>query len=157
MVAWTMALMVFSTLSPAEAPGSDEAKRVLGSWVVSRVLVMAPVTALTSVDAKAIVGSTVTYSPSNVRYGKTFHAVRKYTRRVLTADEFLIENRLALGKIGVTGPKVIELTAEGVNESMADQFGTFLYIVKDDVVVVAFNGVYFELRRAEHGQPNSSR
>jgi hypothetical protein len=109
---------------------------------------MAPVTSLTKGESKELVGRTVTYSPSNFRTGKTSFGVKGYTRRTLTEDEFLTQNKLPLAKIGVARQRVVAIEVHGRDEDVADQFGAWVYSVNNNVNIVAFGGVFFELKRA---------
>ena len=143
-------VVLFSALSAtslAKADGPSDVKRLVGTWVVSRVLAMGPVTALTSAESKAMIGRKITYNASSFECGNISFAIKGYTRKALTDEEFLNQNRLPLAKIGTASSHVIELSAEGTDRNIADEFGAWVYCVRSDRIVVAFKGVYFELNR----------
>jgi hypothetical protein len=146
-IAFVLFVTQYGPTALAQGSGSVDAKELMGSWVAIRIIAMAPVTALTSRESKALVGRKVNYSPSSFRSGGVSSPVKGYTRRTLTEDDFLTQNKLPLAKLGVAVPRVVEIAVDGADGSVADQFGAWVYPVSKDVNVVAFKGVYFELKR----------
>jgi hypothetical protein len=114
----------------------------MGSWIVRRVLAMAPVTALTVQESKELVGRAVTYSATSFHTGNVHFRVKSYTSRTMSKDEFFTQNKLSLSKLGVSSSRVTELAVIGADQGVADQFGAWVYPVTSGLCIVSFQGVF---------------
>ena len=137
--------VVSGCLGATQARAADN--DVYGSWTVSRILPAGNVAALTEAQAKALIGRIVKYDSADMNNGIDHFRVKEYHRRTMTDEEFLTENKVAPRKLNLTGRRIIEISVEGKDRDIADQFGTGIYPLDKNRLVVVYGGVAFELRR----------
>src|SRR5271157_2453622 len=82
-------------VAAAPAPRGSPYELLRGSWTVMRILANGPVTGLTDSEARAIIGRRVQYAPTEAVSGALHLAVREYTTRRMTQDEFFTENKIS--------------------------------------------------------------
>jgi hypothetical protein len=136
---------------PVEAEHHAEPS-LIGSWTVTRVAAMAPVTALTQAESQEFVGAVLRYGVTEFSNGLHTFTIKAYASRKMSNEEFFTEAHLPARKLRITGPNVVEISAEGSQRDLGDEFGSDVFIVDRGMVMVAYRGVYFQARR-RHQSP----
>jgi hypothetical protein len=143
-----LCLAVFPGAAFGQAKGDSPSQLLLGSWVVARVLSGGPVAALTSGEASRLIGRKITYRESEfIVDGATF-PISEYQRRIVTQEEFLIENKFPATKINIGSAHIVEVSAQSTHEYLAEKFGASIWFVGKDTLVAPYMGVPFELKRS---------
>lgn len=86
--------------------------RLYGTWVIARVLPAAYITALSMDEAKALIGRRLTFTPRELDNGQERFVVKQYQTRVITSEQFLIENKVKLARLGVADDRIAEVSIE---------------------------------------------
>jgi hypothetical protein len=123
--------------------------RLYGTWVITRVLPAADITALSMDEAKALIGRRLTFAPRELDNGQARFVAKQYQTRVITSEQFLIENKVNLARLGVADDRITEVLIEGRDEWINDRLGAgMIYVTPNHHVIVAYRGFYFALSKA---------
>lgn len=131
-----------------------------GCWVVKNEIPVATTsTAVSSKEAKAIIGTRVIYTPTSASSGRTVVSPASYSVKVLSATGFTDEyygsaNYVELKQIGIHNQHVTEVELalpDGLSDF--DFPGNDVYLRKDDIVIEVENAFFV----AEKAKPGDSQ
>ena len=156
--ALTLPLVVLGFV--AVANGSDGAlpSDIYGRWVVKRLITTSNVTAMTSAEAKAMMGSVAIYSASRVRFRVRASSRRfglenfvvehpKYRLTRDSADRFFRDNYLSPRDIGILTEYVEDIDIQNADGTDVNEPATLLYVRDKNHLVTIWDGGYFEMVR----------
>lgn len=143
-------LLLFSSVgllprnfTATQSPGRE----LFGGWRITRVLGMAPVTALSTGEANGLVGLSLHYGPTEMTAAHHRYSVKSYQQRELSEDDFLAENKVPLRRLGISRNRLREISVEGAQYTIADRLGSVVYVVDRQTIVLAYRGVFLQARK----------
>lgn len=148
-----LSFALFSTTLPAESlPG-----RLQGTWRITRVLPTTNIMCWDSKQAQPLIGSTLTYRESALRWRGGEVPLADVTTRKITADEFSRENRGAessasFRQLGIQAASVLEVDLQhedmDITGATTEVPGDSVLLAGANRIVVSACGVFFEATRA---------
>lgn len=114
----------------------DVTPAIYGHWKVTRVVDSSPVTAMSTAQAKALVGGELTISPHSIRFNGKSCGSPSYEVTRQNAAEFLQDSKLDLKKLDLPDP-VTRVDAECM----------YLFIRDANRIVFDREGFFYEAER----------
>ena len=153
---WCVGVMLFGLIFavPAQERLPPE---VVGPWRITRVLAGRPSACWTEKQVEPLVGSTLEYGQTAMRWRGGAVRLSGMTTRTVTPEEFARENaaggvELTLPELGIRGRGVLEVDMQhddaDVTGSTTEVPGDAVLMAGPGRIVVSACGVYLEARRA---------
>ncbi|MFC6646158.1 hypothetical protein ACFQBQ_11305 [Granulicella cerasi] len=131
--------------------------RLQGTWRITRVLPTSNRSCWNRNQAMPLVGSTLTYTPSAMRWQGGEVTLTDIATRTVTANDFSEENPGEAGKsasftqLGIHAPQVVEVDMQhedmDITGATTEVPGDSVLIAGPGRIVVSACGVYFEATR----------
>ncbi len=151
-------LLVGSFAGGLKTAGAEQLPASLrGTWRITRILPTTNTGCWTRDDARSLVGSTLTYSQSWMRWRGGVVPLQDIDTRRVTAEEFRKENDgtpepASFAQIGVRVPALTEVDMQhedaAVLPASTEIPGDSVLMVAPNRIVVSACGVYYEATRA---------
>ena len=134
--------ILFSTVQASEL---QKDRSVVGIWNIVSILDYAPISVGES-QAKPLVGQELVISPERIKFGNQECAESDFWAEMVQPDLDLRENaRINNNKLRLPNPvTIVELSC------------AYAYIKNPDRIVLAWNGIFFDVVRKKNRKPNSN-
>ncbi len=131
-----------------------------GKWVVSRVLKTTTISCWGDKEGKKLIGTTIEYGLSSLRWQKTFIQDASVKVETVSADEFERENsggsanasRVTFHQLGIGSPTatVVEIAHPyaKLDQATGEVPGDRVLLKSNSVIVFSVCNLYFEAKRA---------
>jgi|GEM_PF-2801799 beta-lactamase regulating signal transducer with metallopeptidase domain len=137
-------------LSKEAAEAQLEAKEdFYGDWIIDQVVAYGSAGTYSKEDAEALIGESMSFSDkSATSFGDQASNLKDivknpdYESTIVTANDFLSDNRMTFEKLGITADSATEVTV-----SDAKGIGCIFLVKDDNTLIVMGGGTYFELVR----------
>ena len=154
-LALALPLILANTLNAEPLPG-----RLQGSWRITRVLPTTNSACWAPAQAAPLLGSTLTYHDSALRWRGGAVPLEDITTRTVTDDEFQKENSgsdapASFAQLGIRSRSVLEVDLQhedmDITGATTEVPGDSVLLAGPNRIVVSACGVYFEATRSAPG------
>lgn len=136
--------------TPSTETKANENKEVFyGDWVIKKVLAYGSVGTYSKEDAESLIGKTLSFSKEKANFfGEQASYINEvainpaYEKKALSKEDFSINYRMTLDKLGITTNSITEVT---VSDSKG--FVSTFLIKDENTLIIVGGGTYFELVR----------
>lgn len=131
-------------------------QNVVGAWRITRVLPIRPTACWTGAKAHALVGSTLSYRQTEMRWQGGAVSLSGVTTRLMSSKDFAKENAgpasyLTLEELGIRSSNVLEVDMQhedmDITGATTEVPGDAVLVAGPGRLVVSACGVYLEARR----------
>lgn len=147
-----LALCLTATTSAEPLPPS-----LAGSWRIARILPTTNTTCWSADQARTLIGTTLVYRESAMRWKDGEIPLADITTRNVSAEQFHKENGgsekgASFAQLGIKSPRVLEVNMQhedmDITGATTEVPGDSVLLVSSNRIVVSACGVYFEATRA---------
>ena len=155
-----VSLIFFSCLSmlacASSAAGVEFPNQILGEWVIESIIQTDAIQGPSLSQQKKLLGSTIEYQENSMKAcWSEAVPITSYEKKKLNANDFLSENKVPLGSLGIQQDLVSEITLNNRQAGTCfEDFplpGQVIFIKNKKEIIIAFEGVYYLARRKSPG------
>jgi bla regulator protein blaR1 len=134
--------------SGQEPTDTSDQKSYYGQWLLKEVLAYGAVGTYSSEDAEKMLGKSLSFSAkeANIINDQPSDSTKtienpNYQESTVSAEDFLMNQRMTFDKLGITSDSVTEIAITGADNTA----GCTLLIKDDNTIILIAGGTYFEL------------